>query len=73
MKRLKKYMTKEGYYLKRYSKHMIFRNHLLQKSITVSSTPKCETQELKIVQVIVRRQKRYSTNHNNKEGLRQVQ
>ena len=55
---IKKYMTKEGYDLYRYSKHMIFRNHLLQKSITVSSTPKCEKQELKIVQVIVRRQKR---------------
>ena len=73
MKRLKKYMTNEGYYLKRYNKHMIFRSHLLQKSITVSSTPKCETQELKIVQVIVRRQKRYTTNHNNNEGLGQVQ
>ena len=58
MKRLKKYMTKAGYYLKRYNKHMIFRSHLLQKSITVSSTPKNEFVELMLVKQLVRRYKR---------------
>ena len=57
-KKVKKYLKQEGYDLQRFNKHMVFRNSLLQKTITVSSSPKCETNELKYVQGLVRRQKR---------------
>ena len=60
MKKIRKYLNTEGYQIVRKKRHLVFRNHLIQKSITVSSTPMCETQELKIVQQIVRKNKRHS-------------
>jgi len=60
MKKIRKYLNTEGYQIVRKKRHLVFRNHLIQKSITVSSSPKCEFNELRYVQGLVRRQKRHS-------------
>ena len=60
MKKIKKYLKTEGYEIDRRNKHWIFKNRIIKRTITVSSTPLCETQELKLVKQIVRRYKRQS-------------
>jgi len=58
MKNIKKYLIKEEYKLVRQKRHLVFKNLEIKKTITVSSTPLCETQELKLVKQLVRRYKR---------------
>tara|TARA_E500000178_G_scaffold355430_1_gene428037 strand:+ start:918 stop:1115 length:198 start_codon:yes stop_codon:yes gene_type:complete len=58
MKNIKKYLIKEEYKLVRQKRHLVFKNLKIQKTITVSHSPKNEFQELRLVKLLVRRYKR---------------